>query len=119
MICPACKSEFVEGVSVCSDCGIPLVDRLPDPGSENSEPVKTGQAEETDYVLVYRPINSQEVALIRMILEREGIPFFIKNEPLHRAVIFSIQGPGEIQLFVPEKYAVETAGLLRSELEHD
>ena len=88
--------------------------RLPDP-----EPAKTGQAEETDYVLVYRPINSQEVALIRMILEREGIPFFIKNEPLHRAVIFSIQGPGEIQLFVPEKYAEETTGLLRSELEHD
>ncbi len=29
MICPNCKSEFVEGVYTCSDCGIPLVDYLP------------------------------------------------------------------------------------------
>ena len=53
-----------------------------------------------------------------MIMEREEIPYVIKNEPLHRAAIFSINGPGEIQLFVAEEFAEETIELLKEELGH-
>ncbi|MBE5962889.1 MAG: zinc ribbon domain-containing protein [Lachnospiraceae bacterium] len=28
--CPKCKNEYKEGVTVCADCGEPLVDKLPD-----------------------------------------------------------------------------------------
>ncbi|MCR5331860.1 MAG: hypothetical protein K6E62_11855 [Lachnospiraceae bacterium] len=27
--CPKCKNEYQEGITVCADCGIPLVDELP------------------------------------------------------------------------------------------
>lgn len=113
MICPNCKSEFEKGILTCSDCHIPLVSELmPD----LEETVETPIA--YDYVLVYRPINSQEVALIKMIMEREEIPYFIKNEPLHRTVLFSIHGPGEMQLYVAEKYAEATIKLLDEEFGH-
>jgi hypothetical protein len=29
MFCPKCKSEYRAGFSHCSDCNVPLVDRLP------------------------------------------------------------------------------------------
>ena len=72
-----------------------------------------------NFVLVYNPISSQEVSLIKMIMERENIPYYIKNDPLHKAVIFSIQGPGKIELYVADQFAEDTIRLLRTELGHD
>ena len=114
MTCPECKAEFVEGIYTCPDCGIPLVYRIEEDVSPNPE------AEDTaNFVLVYYPINSQEVALIKMILEREDIPYYIKNEPLYKAVLYSIQGPGNIELYVAEEYADDIIELLKNELGHD
>jgi hypothetical protein len=114
MICPECKSEYVEGILICPDCGIKLVYQLPDKMTENYNPI-----EEYNYVFIYNPISSQEVALIKMIMERERIPFVIKNEPLYNAVIFSIQGPGAMQLYVAKEFAQEAIKLLREELGHE
>ena len=114
MICPKCKSEFVDGVTICTDCGISLVFQIIDEFVANSEPV-----EKHNFVCVYSPINSQEVAIIKMIMEREAIPYFIKNDPIHKAVTFSVHGPGNIELYVAEQYAEDVIKLLREELEHD
>ena len=114
MICPECKSEFVDEIISCPDCGIPLVFHLPDESTDNSE-----QTENYNLVCVYKPINSQEVALIKMIMEREGITYFIKNDPIHKVVLFSIQGPGNIELYVDESHAEATIKLLKEELEHE
>ena len=114
MICPKCRSEFIEGVTNCPDCQIPLVYQIPEIIPETLDDGKN-----YNYVFVYTPISSQEVALIRMIMEREGIPYFIKNEPLHKTIIFSIRGPGEMQLYVAEEFAEDTMNLLKEELGHD
>jgi hypothetical protein len=53
-----------------------------------------------------------------MILERENIPFYIKNDRLHGAVLFSIQGPGKMEVFVPEDFARQTIDILTEELGH-
>jgi hypothetical protein len=114
MICPKCKSEFINGIYMCSDCDIPLVDSLP----ATEETVKDHFIN-SKFVVVYNPISSQEVSIIKMILEREGIPFHIKNDRLHGAILFGIQGPGKMELYVPEEYAKRVVELLKNELEHD
>lgn len=37
--CPKCRNEYVEGMTVCAECGVDLVDELPEEIDENS-PVK-------------------------------------------------------------------------------
>jgi len=114
MICPKCKSEYIEGVYTCSDCEVSLVDHLPIPAQEL-------EADFTDvnFLSVYNPIDSQEVSIIKMILEREGIPHYIKNDRLHGAALFSIQGPGKMEVFVPENFARQVRDLLTEELGHN
>jgi hypothetical protein len=34
MFCPVCKSEYREGFTKCSDCGVDLVDRSSDSSSD-------------------------------------------------------------------------------------
>ncbi len=42
MFCPVCKSEYRDGFTKCSDCGVDLVHQLPD-DSEANEPLWAGQ----------------------------------------------------------------------------
>lgn len=37
--CPKCRNEYVEGINVCAECGVDLVDELPEEKDENM-PVK-------------------------------------------------------------------------------
>jgi len=114
MICPDCNSEYVEGIYTCPDCGVKLVDYTPP-----NENIHDNSLQDVHFISVYTPLNSQEVAIIKMILERENIPHYIKNDRLQGAVLFSIQGPGKMEVFVPEDYAQQTIDLLAEELGHE
>jgi hypothetical protein len=71
MICPQCKDDYGdEGHTRCIDCGIDLVPALPpepEPEYFKFEPV----------LATYSPA---DVAIIRSILDGEGIPYYIHGE---------------------------------------
>jgi hypothetical protein len=65
MICPSCKCEYIRGVTQCSDCGVPLVDRL--------EPEKAS-LDDVRIVPVWRGSDASECERVAEALESADIP---------------------------------------------
>jgi hypothetical protein len=70
MFCPACRSEFVEGLTVCPECQVKLIAELP------PEP----DPEYVEFVEVLGTYNQADIALLKSILDSEDITYFIKGE---------------------------------------
>jgi len=70
MICPSCKCEYIRGVTQCSDCGVPLVDRL--------EPEKAS-LDDVRIVPVWRGSDASECERAAEALESEDIPYTKAN----------------------------------------
>lgn len=70
MFCPKCRTEYRQGFYVCSDCKSDLVDELP---PEN-------KPEFIDYVELFGTYNSLDVALIKSILDSEGITYYFNPD---------------------------------------
>ncbi len=68
------------------------------------------------YVEIYRPLSQQEVIMIRLLLEREQVRFFIANE----GVSGLFQAPdiclGDMRLWVEGHRAEFALEVLKSEL---
>ncbi|MBI4699445.1 MAG: DUF2007 domain-containing protein [Nitrospirae bacterium] len=70
MFCPECRTEYVPGIQLCTDCSVALVAELP----------PLPQPEFSKYHKLYTPRNASELALIESILEAEKIDYFVKND---------------------------------------
>jgi hypothetical protein len=75
MFCPNCKAEYIDGISECADCHVPLVQTLPDE--------RQGKAVEWE-PLVSSP-NMGDLALIKSLLQSEGILYWVQGE--NRALV--------------------------------
>jgi hypothetical protein len=90
MFCTKCKSQFIEGIEMCPDCKIRLVE-----GSFAKEDMeRTPQYQELITIAVTS--NYFLVPLVKSILDSEGISYFIKGEHLLNMPRFMI--PMEIQV---------------------
>ena len=67
MFCPACKCEYLRGVTECPDCGVALVDAL--------EPPKQNPAESEPIVAIWWGNDPVECAKIKEALKNADIPF--------------------------------------------
>ncbi|HQR52849.1 MAG TPA: DUF2007 domain-containing protein [Burkholderiales bacterium] len=66
---------------------------------------------------IYRPADLQEVLIIKMLLEREGVDYVITNEHLASVLpVFGSVGVAGMRLLVAPERAAEIAALLREEL---
>jgi len=70
MFCPICKSEYRIGYTFCKDCNVELVSELP------VEPEPSW----VDMIKLFSPRHSEELSLIKSILDSEGITYFVHND---------------------------------------
>jgi hypothetical protein len=75
MFCPKCKSEYIDGYKSCSDCGVDLVEELP----EEKIPTKTNP-EFIEYELLLSTYNARDIVILKSILEGENITYHIQGE---------------------------------------
>ena len=114
MICPKCKSEYVEGIYQCPDCDVALAYEIQEEPEIHSE-VEFNE----NFVGIYSPANSQENAQIKMILDREEIPYFFKNEEnygLGGSPASPFISGARTELYVPEDMGEQALDILKKEL---
>lgn len=75
MICPQCQGEFVPGIEVCNDCGIPLVEPPPD----EEEYLESEQPFE-ELVTVLESGDPGLLAIATSLLDEEGILYSAGSE---------------------------------------
>ncbi|PIS27852.1 MAG: hypothetical protein COT43_08400 [Candidatus Marinimicrobia bacterium CG08_land_8_20_14_0_20_45_22] len=102
--CPKCKYEFVEGLTVCPDCGEPLVDQLPE---ENITPVK--------WVLLTTLSSPVIAEMVRGALNNQNIPATISSNILTSGLLAQSTGTAGAyaKIFVPEEH-LKSAKLILS-----
>lgn len=110
MFCPECEGEYREGFVECADCGVPLVEKLPEP-----EP---REIPDTGLVTLLRTGDLNELAFAEAVLTDADIPFVKKGEGVQDLFALGRVGlgfnpiTGPILLLVPEEHAEEAARLL-------
>ena len=70
MFCPECKAEYVEGITTCAGCGVPLVAALP------PEPDHSGEG----MVGILSTFNAADIAIVESILGGTDIQYFIQGK---------------------------------------
>lgn len=71
-VCPKCKYEYVEGVTICPDCGATLTDKL--------KLKKQEELTEKDWQIIYTGSDEYEVEMIKDNLESAGIAATILSQ---------------------------------------
>lgn len=74
MFCPECKAEYVDGITECADCHVPLVWSLP----EVEQPNMPG--EPIEWAPLMSSINQADLAFIKSILDSENILYWVQGE---------------------------------------
>lgn len=72
MYCPKCKCQFIEGISICPDCQVELVEQLPQDSIEGSD--------EFEAVKLISTSNNIESDMIIDLLTNNDIPSFKKSK---------------------------------------
>lgn len=111
MFCPECGYEYKEGIRVCPDCGVGLVDGL-------SEDEDDGRPDGWFVPLPNLP-GRVYAEMVKAVLDARGIPCYIRAEGVGDAYQFSGTTPrGGVRLYVPEDRLEECMQIQHGMLDH-
>jgi len=70
--CPKCYYEYEHRVSVCPDCGVPLVDGL---APTKKAAVRSSDDDDSDALLLFESQDFLKLRFLLDLLDQEGIPY--------------------------------------------
>jgi hypothetical protein len=113
--CPECRYEYIAGKTDCPDCGVKLVDKLPD---EQQEPLPNDQAGLLRFVRLPELPRRIYAEMVRGALQEKGIPCYIQADRITGA--YGLEGPVPTgaALWVPEDRLDECLGIQHGMLDH-
>jgi hypothetical protein len=98
MYCPKCKSEYVDGVDMCSDCGVSLVDTL--------LPEDKPSPDDLDFVTVFKTGDQSKILIAKSILNEAGIEYYVRDEKVQDLFGWGRIGAGFNMIVGPVKIQV-------------
>jgi hypothetical protein len=98
MFCPKCRSEYIDGITLCKECNVSLVESIP------AEP------EMYTFVKILSTFNLADIAIIKSMLDDGEITYYFIGENFNQ--IDQLVQPA--RLFVREDQADETRELLKN-----
>lgn len=89
MFCPKCRYEYIPGVYTCSDCGIDLVEKLPEEPAnvpEKNGAYSSDAVDNSDLVAIFKPEKPGDLMLAKAILDEEKIEYYVFDILVHYGV---------------------------------
>ena len=104
MYCPSCHDEFIDSITICSDCNITLVENM-----TLNEPL-----ENINWVKVKELPGKVFGEMMGEVLNSAEIPYFLKSD--WSASAYNIAAVGlagsYVQVYVPENFCDKATNLL-------
>jgi len=102
--CPKCRSEYVDTVKVCAECGVALVDVLP-PHSIDPN---------VELVTVYRAQGEVDAQLMRSLLEANQVDCMLSGESVRLTHGITVDGLAEVKILVRSEDAERARDVISS-----
>jgi len=109
-VCPKCNYEYTEGIKICPDCKVELVEKV----SEQEEDYK-----ETKWVKLHSQPGRIYSEMVIEALKEKGIPCVLDPGNVSALAAKGISIPGdESRIWVPEEHFKEANDLLIRMIDH-
>lgn len=99
MFCPICRLEYKPGYTVCKDCNVELVHKLP------PEP----ELEYVEYEEILATHSPTDRTLLKSILDAEGITYFFQGEHVSAYLYHAIP----VRLMVRRDHVAKAVEILK------
>lgn len=107
--CPKCKAEYQDDVNTCTDCGVELVDALP----EDFDPEA-----DANYVKIYTLPGDVYAQMVKEALHNEGITCILKGDVVGSSLLVHGSEGTQTDVYVQQKDQERAKEILHHMVDH-